>query len=85
MTVVKMTVVKMTVVKMTVVKMTVVKMTMVKMTVIKMTVVQTTVSKDSSPNSLRQPQKPDWLNAIQQSPYYNCPKAYYAIVLVYEG
>ena len=28
------------------------------------------------------PQKPGWLNAIQQSPYYKCPKTYYAIVLV---
>ena len=31
------------------------------------------------------PQKPVWLNAIQQSPYCKCPKTYYAIVLVFFG
>ena len=30
------------------------------------------------------PQKPGGLNAIQQSPYNKCPKATYAIVLVFQ-
>ena len=38
---------------------------------------------NSSPKSFKEPQKPDWLIAIQQSPLYNCHKTYYAIVLVF--